>query len=83
MRYPAVLTKNGPKILVTFIDIPEAITFGRNKSDALKHAVDALQTALSFYLEAQLPLPKASRLKRGQKLICAWKSRINFHPKYY
>jgi len=34
---------------VTFPDIPEAITFGENESEALKQAVDALETALSFY----------------------------------
>jgi len=34
--------------LVTFIDVPEAITFGTNKKEALEKAVDALETGLSF-----------------------------------
>ena len=56
--YPAILTPddNGT-VLVTFPDVPEAITFGDDEEDALCQAVDALETALSFYVEARRPLP--------------------------
>ena len=68
-KYPATITKDGRDLLVTFKDVPEAITFGKTEADALSNAVDALETGLSFYVDARKPLPKPSRAKRGQKLI--------------
>ena len=47
-------------MLVTFPDVPEAITFGVNEEEALIHAVDALETALSFYVDDRKPLPSPS-----------------------
>ncbi|MEQ1635198.1 MAG: type II toxin-antitoxin system HicB family antitoxin [Methylococcales bacterium] len=58
--YPMLLTHDGGTILVTFPDIPEAITFGTTEAEATRHAVDALETALSFYVDARQPLPEAS-----------------------
>lgn len=68
-KYPATITKDGRDLLVTFKDVPEAITFGKTEADALSNAVDALETGLSFYLDARKPLPKPSKAKRGQKLV--------------
>jgi antitoxin HicB len=59
-KYPATLTKDGSKFLVTFKDIPEAITFGKNEKVALENAVDTLETRLSFYVDPRKPLPKPS-----------------------
>jgi len=67
--YPVTLTPDGDTVLVTFKDIPEAITFGVNKDEALLHAIDALETGLSFYVDARKQLPVASRPKRGQKTV--------------
>lgn len=58
--YPVILTLDDGAISVTFPDIPEAITFGQNESEALAMAVDALETALSFYVEDRRPLPVPS-----------------------
>jgi len=68
-KYPATITKDGRDLLVTFKDVPEAITFGKTESDALSKAVDALETGLSFYVDARQPLPKPSKAKRGQRLV--------------
>jgi antitoxin HicB len=68
-KYPVTLTKDGSNFLVTFKDIPEAITFGKNEEEALTNAIDALETGLSFYVDARKPLPKPSKAKRGQKII--------------
>ena len=68
-KYPVTLTKDGTNLLVTFKDIPEAITFGKNEEEALENAIDALETGLSFYVDARKPLPKPSKAKRGQKII--------------
>ena len=40
-----------------------------NKDEALLHAIDALETGLSFYVDARKQLPVASRPKRGQKTV--------------
>ena len=67
--YSVTLTPDGDTVLVTFKDIPEAITFGVNKDEALLHAIDALETGLSFYVDARKQLPVASKPKRGQKAV--------------
>ena len=58
--YPVILTSDDGTVLVTFPDVPEAITFGANEEEALSHAVDALETALSFYVDDRKPLPVPS-----------------------
>ena len=67
--YPVTLSKDGNSILVTFKDLPEAITFGTTKDEALLHAVDALESALSFYVDARKALPKPSKAKKGQLTV--------------
>jgi len=67
--YPVTLTPDGDTVLVTFADVPEALTFGADEEEALLQAVDALETALSFYVEARKPLPAASKPKRGQRTV--------------
>jgi len=46
-------------VLVTFVDVREAITFCTNVEDALAQPVDALETGLSFYVDAREALPLA------------------------
>lgn len=58
--YPVILTPDAGTVLVTFPDVPEAITFGMDEDEALLQAVDALETGLSFYVEARKPLPAPS-----------------------
>ena len=40
--------------IVTFPDVPEAITQGEDEDEALMRAVDALETAFSFYIDCLL-----------------------------
>ncbi len=44
--YPVILTPDDGAVLVTFPDVPEPITFGAHEDEALRHEVDALETAL-------------------------------------
>ena len=69
MRYPITLKRDGRFFLVTFRDIPEAITQGENLEEAMTAAKDALESALDFYFEDQRMVPAPSPLKRGQKYI--------------
>lgn len=67
--FPVTLTPDDGTVLVTFADVPEAITFGVDEGEALRNAVDALETGLSFYVDARKPLPKPGKPKRGQKTV--------------
>ena len=67
--YPVTLTPDGDTVLVTFVDVPEAITFGADEDEALLHAIDALETGLSFYLDARQPLPVPGKARCGQKTV--------------
>ncbi len=67
--YPVNLRKDGKFILVTFPDVPEAITQGVDIDDALLRAADALESALDFYFEDRRPIPAPSKPKRGQRII--------------
>lgn len=46
--------------VVTFRDIPEAITQGDTEEEALEMAQDALITAMDFYFEDRRPVPAPS-----------------------
>ncbi|MBS1164914.1 MAG: hypothetical protein H6R00_939 [Proteobacteria bacterium] len=49
-------------IVVTFQDVPEAITEGEGMSDAQQQAADALGTVLLAYVRMGRPLPEAKAL---------------------
>jgi antitoxin HicB len=51
--------------VVTFPDIPEAITQGDDQDEALLYARDCLETALEFYVEGKRDLPTPSFAANG------------------
>jgi len=63
------MRRDGRYFLVTFPDLPEAITQGESEAEALKAAKDALETALDFYFESGRIVPSPSALKRGQRFV--------------
>ena len=69
MEFPVNLRKDGKFILVTFPDIPEAITQGNNRAHALEMAKEALESALDFYFEERRPVPAPSRPTRRQAVV--------------
>ena len=69
LSYPARIVRDGNGYLVSFPDIPEALTGADTKEEALEMAVDALTTAMDFYFEDRRPVPPPSAAKRGQVLI--------------
>jgi antitoxin HicB len=70
MRYPAHLEpQEEGGFVVTFLDIPEAITQGEDVEDALMHAAEALESALDFYFEDRRRIPAPSKPKRGEHLV--------------
>jgi antitoxin HicB len=66
--YPATLTADPDGgFTVTFRDVPETITEGDTREEALLRAEDALESALAMYIAAKDPLPVPSQAegKRG------------------
>lgn len=55
--------------VVTFRDIPEAITQGDTEAEAMKMAEDVLASAMDFYVERGAPLPVPSRAGAGERLV--------------
>ena len=66
MIYPAKLTPEDGGYVVTFRDIPEAITQGDSREEAIEMAADALTTAMEFYFEDRRPVPTPSRRRHGE-----------------
>ena len=69
LSYPARLTRDGDGFMVSFPDIPEALTGAPSREQALDMAADALTTAMDFYFEDRRPVPPPSAPKRGQVVI--------------
>jgi antitoxin HicB len=69
LSYPARIARDGDGFMVSFPDIPEALTGAPTKEEALQNAADALTTAMDFYFEDRRPVPEPSAPKRGQVLI--------------
>ncbi|AUH00876.1 type II toxin-antitoxin system HicB family antitoxin [Prodigiosinella confusarubida] len=59
MRYPVNLEPDTGGYVVSFPDVPEALTQGNTKEEALAMALGALVTSFEFYFEdnQRVPLP--------------------------
>ncbi len=69
LSYPARIARDGDGFMVSFPDIPEALTGAGSRVEALAMAADALTTAMDFYFEDRRPVPAPSAPKRGQVMI--------------
>lgn len=69
MNYPATFTPETGGFVVTFRDIPEAITQGDDEADALEMARDVLLSAMDFYFEDKRPVPPPSAPLPGERMI--------------
>jgi len=55
--------------LVTFPDIPEAISAGDDEDEALLNALDALESAIEIYFDEKRELPMPSKPRKGQPVV--------------
>ena len=69
LSYPAKIVSDGDAWMVSFRDIPEALTGGATREEALEMAADALLTAMDFYFEDRREVPGPSQARRGEVLI--------------
>jgi antitoxin HicB len=71
MKYSAIFTpdKEAGGFVVTFRDIPEAITQGDTEEEALAMATEVLALAMEVYFDESRSVPMPSHPKRGDRLI--------------
>lgn len=70
MHYPALFAPaEEGGFVVSFRDIPEAITQGDSLEEAQAMAADALVTALDFYFEDRRQVPPPSPAQAGEQLV--------------
>ncbi len=55
--------------VVTCRDLPQLITQGDDREDALMQAVDAMDEVFAAYMLAEMDFPRASTTRRGEQLI--------------
>jgi len=55
--------------LVTFPDIPEAVSVGDDEEEALINALDALESAIEIYFDEKREVPQPSKPAKGQKVV--------------
>jgi antitoxin HicB len=69
-QYPAEFTPaDEGGFVVTFCDVPEAITQGETVEECIEDATDALDEAITGRINAKLDIPRASPAKPGNYLI--------------
>lgn len=70
MQYPARFAHAAEGgYVVTFRDIPEAITQGDSLDEAMEMAADVLVSAMDFYFEDRRAVPTPSAPRRGERLV--------------
>lgn len=68
--YPIELTEQQEGgYLVTFPDLPEAITQGETKEEAIEDAIDCLEEAIANRIEMKIDIPYGSRPKKQQVTV--------------
>ncbi len=69
MKYPATFTPETGGFVVTFRDIPEAITQGDTEEDAAFMARDVLREAMTVYFDEKRQVPMPSNARKGERLV--------------
>ncbi len=70
-KYPAKFKKDKDdgSFLITFRDIPEAITQAETPKQCFEEAADCLEEAIAGRIDDKLPIPKPSKALRNEKMI--------------
>ncbi|WP_256589612.1 MULTISPECIES: type II toxin-antitoxin system HicB family antitoxin [unclassified Pseudomonas] len=68
-EYPVVVHQEGGSVWVSCPDVPEMACAGDTSEEALFDAVDALESALSFYVDQKQAIPLPSAPAAGQPVV--------------
>lgn len=69
LRYPAQIEPEAIGFMVSFRDIPEALSSGATYDEAKSMAADALLTAMDFYFEDHRTVPMPSTPRKNETSI--------------
>lgn len=71
MKYPATFTTDVEDggFVVTFRDIPEAITQADSEEEAFDMAADVLLSSMEFYFDAKRAVPLPSKPKKDERMV--------------
>jgi antitoxin HicB len=69
VRYPVTLEIDETGVLVGCPDIPEMHSVGDTVDEALREAVDGLESAIDIYFDERRPVPAPSKAGRGQATV--------------
>jgi antitoxin HicB len=69
MKYPACFTPETGGFVVTFRDIPEAVTQGDDADEAFTMAKDVLLASMEVYFDEKRQVPPPSAALPGERLI--------------
>lgn len=68
--YPARLRRTGvDEIVISFRDLPECLTSGADKAEALAEAADALEEAIAGRIDDRESIPYPSARRQGEFLV--------------
>ena len=67
--YPAKFRRQGRSVLVSFPDLPEALTEGRDEQDALAQATDCLEEAIAGRIRRGDTIPAPSRPRTACRMV--------------
>ena len=69
--YPVTLTpeREAGGYTVRFRDLPEAVTYGRDRREALEQAADCLEEAIANRIVMKMEIPVASPARRNQATV--------------
>ena len=67
--YPCEMVPDDGGVSIRFPDVPEALTCGEDRTEAVAMAQDALATALAGYVHERWDIPAPSLAADGQELI--------------
>lgn len=68
--YPVKMERDSNNtFLVTFPDIPEAMSVRDDEDEALLNALDALESAIEIYFDEKREVPPPSKPKKRQPVI--------------
>ncbi|WP_395792435.1 hypothetical protein [Aquimonas sp.] len=62
LKYPALIERGADGISITFPDFPMVATSAESEDELTETLVDALDEAIAFTIDEELPLPPASKV---------------------